>query len=243
VLALDFDGVVCDALLECAAVTWHAVKTPEPEAPDLATAVAVIPPEFMETFASVRPLSRTLEDFMVAHAVDPGELVDGTAFAAHRDRLGAGWLTQRSMAGERLRARWREHEPELWLDQHSVFAEVATFLQRGAHDVAIVSAKDAESVWAILHRHDLAAHVRTVIGSCGDKRPALSALRDDHGPLVFVDDNLGHVTAAGALTGVEARWATWGYHTPADVEAAPALGVRPLALHQLDQLDIAVLAG
>ena len=242
-LALDFDGVLCDALTECAAVTWHAVHSPSgTEPPTLAVAVATMPEAFLVTFASIRPMARTLADFMVAHVVPAGQSVDRRQFDHYRDLAGPEVLAAQAESGERIRSHWRETEPEQWLALHTVYAEVATHLRSTRQPVAIVSAKDAASIWAILTHHRLSGSVGTVYGSCVDKTPVLATLRaaqagSDANPLLFVDDNLDHALAAAQLPGVESRWAMWGYHTAEDLLRPESAVARPLTLDQLAQLD------
>jgi len=66
VLILDFDGVVCDALDECALVTWLGKPGNEPEATGQAS-LKRLPPEFRSVFRHVRDYARLLDHFMVAH--------------------------------------------------------------------------------------------------------------------------------------------------------------------------------
>jgi FMN phosphatase YigB (HAD superfamily) len=247
-LALDFDGVVCDGLLECAAVTWHAANTATTAGtPRLRQAVSEVPGEFLTTFASVRPLSRTLDDFMVTNAVPAGREVGREQFERCREGVGAERLTAQAAVGEQIRAQWRVADFPDWLALHTIYPEVAELLSSTRHAVAIVSAKDADSVWAILRHHRLAQHITSVVGSCRDKAPVLTALtgglHTSAEPLVFIDDNLEHVRAAGSLPGIEPRWAVWGYHTPEDVDTAARLGIRSLTLDQLGDLSPARAGG
>jgi len=239
VLALDFDGVMCDALAECAAVTWHAGSGPHiADVPRVGRAVAEVPPAFLTTFASVRPYCRTLEDFMVTNAVPAGRKVDRVVFEQYRDQLGRARLAAQAEFGEQLRARWRTNEFQEWVALHTVYPGISELIHSSQQPVAIVSAKDAESIWAILEHHGLAEHVHTVVGSCTDKRPALTALPDRSGePVTFVDDNLANAIAADALPRVQAWWATWGYHSPEDMAAAARQGIRTISLDRLAELQ------
>lgn len=239
-LALDFDGVVCDALRECAAVTWYAGH-PELRAdvrPD--EAAEAVPRAFLRTFASVRAYSRTLADFMVANAVAPGTIVDRASFARRRLDVGQEQLDARALLGESIRARWRDQHRGVWLRMHRVHDEVGDVLRCTSEPVAIVSAKDAESIRAILGAARLDDHVGPVVGSCTDKPAALTELAAEAWPdrLVFVDDNLDNALAASRLPGVDSRWAHWGYHGPEDDRAAAQAGIAPLSLDDLSRLGV-----
>ena len=87
-LVLDFDGVVCDALVECALVTWLGVHPPDPRRPVSAHAAAM-PRSFVERFGLVRAYSRILDHFLVVHR----PAADGAL--RHADTLTLGCLTMK----------------------------------------------------------------------------------------------------------------------------------------------------
>jgi len=137
------------------------------------------------------------------------------------------------------RERCRTEEATYWLDLHTLYPGVADLLERHAGAVAVVTAKDAESVWTILRRRGLEHTVAEVIGECSRKDEAVLDLCKRHGGtargITFIDDNLTNVRQVAAI-GAVTRWATWGYHTPADAAVAADLGVRPLALSEVPAL-------
>ncbi len=237
-LALDFDGVVCDALGECAAVTWLAGRATSPEDWPLPAAVASVPPPFLTTFASVRAYSRTLADFMVANAVPAGPTIGRAEFRRHRAAAGVARLADQARLAESIRAYWREAQPEQWIGLHTVHAEVAALIRAAPEPVAIVSAKDAESIRAILDAAGLSDDIGAVVGSCRDKPAALAELVADNDgrPVIFIDDNLDNVLAASSRPGVDGRWAGWGYHGREDELTADDLGIGPLSLDALPAL-------
>jgi FMN phosphatase YigB (HAD superfamily) len=234
---LDFDGVVGDSLLECAAVTWYAKRLQTTDdIPPLPRAVTEVPDEFLATFSSVRAYCNTLDDFMVANALAEGSTVNREEFERARGDVGLPELAAEAASAERIRDHWRTNHFAEWIALHTVYREVADLLNAAAGAVAIVSAKDADSIWAVLAHCGLGARVQTVVGSCRDKRRALSELAATAGRIVFIDDNLENAVSASALPEVEAKWATWGYHSPEDVLAAVELGFPSTDLDQLDGL-------
>jgi HAD superfamily hydrolase (TIGR01509 family) len=174
---------------------------------------------------------------MVANAVPAGREVDRAEFERCREAVGAEHLKAQAAVAEQIRAHWRRTDSSDWLALHAVYPEVAELLSSARQPIAIVSAKDADSVWSILRHHRLAQHVSSVAGSCRDKPPVLAALADGlHSSaeqLIFIDDNLEHVRSAGSLPEVEPWWAMWGYHTAEDVDTATRLGIRSLTLDQV----------
>lgn len=214
-LALDFDGVVVDALSECATVTWFSTRTGRPRPPDtLAHAVELVPEKFTDTFARIRPYCRTMADFMVALHW-PDDPVDATAFTRVRGRLDERMLLAQAATGERRRAHWRRVDPLGWLAAHHVHTPTAKLLTEWRGPTAIVSAKDVDSIAAILNHHHLTCD--HIIGQATDKAAALRALTRDGTRAVFIDDNLDNADRVGTCPQVRSYWAMWGYHTPEDV--------------------------
>jgi len=249
VLALDFDGVVCDALGECAAVTWYAANAGANVPPGPAAAVRRVPAAFLATFASARAYSRTLADFMVANAVRSGVTLDRVTFERWRAEVGPGRLAAQARRGETIRAEWRRTYPKEWIGLHKVQAQVASLVRAVDEPLAIVSAKDAESIREILAAAGLDQCVSRIVGSCQDKPAVLAELVADAQRqsgarrVLFIDDNLENALAAARMPGIESHWAHWGYHGPEDDRAAAKAGMPPLLLDQVGDLGHATALG
>lgn len=230
-LVLDFDGVVCDALTECAALT-HAAADPGPGLPSLDVAIAALTPQILARFGSVRPYCRTLADFMVTNAV--GRAITGREeFEQAAASVGRDALEAQAARAQRIRDAWRAAEPAAWLDLHIPYAGVADLIRDAGGPVAIVSNKDGESIAAILANLDLAGDVAIVAGECTDKPAAVARLIGEHASATFVDDNLANVLAVAAVPRVRSLWATWGYHSREDIALAQARSVPTLSLGEL----------
>lgn len=243
-LAVDFDGVVCDALVECAAVTWFA-PYPEVDVADrpLDRLIGDIPPSFLDVFATVRNYSRLLDHFMVALYPAAEQVVDEFSFDAAFAAIRSTELTQLVSKAGAIRDRWRTTQTERWLGLHTLYPGIDTLLRRHAGTVVVVSAKDEKSVWDILGHHRLADTVRDVVGDCADKPAAVCELAARHGvdltDMTFVDDNVGNALRVGAI-GVQAYWARWGYHTSEHAAQAHAAGLPALDLDDLPVLSEAL---
>jgi len=239
VLAVDFDGVLVDALIECAAMTYYANAGIGAAVPPYAEAIKALPEWFVAVFRSVRPYCQTASDFMVAgHISAPiSSLAEYRQLReAHVDVLAAA-----AERAETVRAQWRETSPREWLDSHQFVEEVAECLRSWPGPRWIVSAKDEDSIRVILREHGVEELIDTVAASCGSKVDPLREASQHRG-VVFIDDNLGHVLAAGLVPGVLARWAGWGYASPEDRANARTLGIAPLGLSDLPTLADAVRA-
>jgi phosphoglycolate phosphatase-like HAD superfamily hydrolase len=238
-LILDFDGVICDALTECALVTWLGIHQPPPGTRISAHAKAM-PRNFVERFRAIRDYSRGLEHFMTAHRPMAANVRD----QAHFDRLfgifSAEYVSEFVASASAARARCREEEPEFWLDLHTLYPGVARLLRRHDGRVCVVTAKDEESVRRILRRHGLEDTVLEVVGETTRKAAAVRALMDRHGAdvadTVFVDDNLTNALQVGT-TGARVLWAWWGYHTAEHEREAARSALPVLRLEDLETIE------
>lgn len=237
-LIMDFDGVICDALTECALVTWLGAHPAPPDARISAYATAM-PRGFVERFRKIRDYARGLEHFMTAHRPMAANIRD----QAHFDRMfglfAPSYVAQFVEAAGAARARCREQEPDFWLDLHTLYPGMRGLLRRHAGQVCVVTAKDELSVRQILRRHCLADTVVEIVGECTRKAEAVRGLLARHGQradqTVFIDDNLTNATQVSA-TGVQVLWAWWGYHTQEHERQAARVGLPVLQLAELDNL-------
>lgn len=237
-LILDFDGVICDALTECALVTWLGVHPPAPSAPVSAYAPAM-PRGFLERFRTIRDYARTLDHFVTAHRPMAAYLTSQAGFDRLYRSIADVFVTEFTAQASAARARCRDEEPEYWTGLHTLYPGVDGLLRRHAGKVCIVTAKDADSVWRILRHHKVDDTVAEVIGESSRKADAVRTLAARYGvsaaECTFIDDNLTNaVQVAG--TGARALWATWGYHTPEHEAEAKRAGLPRLRLPDLADL-------
>ena len=234
VLALDFDGVVVDALRECAAVTYFSGLEPG-EPPRLESALQAMPNRFLARFIAMRPYCRTLADFMVANHV--GYAVSSRQeYEQARAAVPEALLEHQAKTGEVLRSTWRAQDKTLWLESHSVHAPVIDVLRQWQGQRWIISAKDGDSIRAILQHHHVLDLIDRIAGSCRSKAGALREA-SAQGEVLFIDDNLDHVLSACHGGDAMARWARWGYAAPEDDDRARAAGVEVLHLGDLAGLS------
>lgn len=235
-VVLDFDGVVCDALVECAAVSAVGGQ-PSGPLPDLADALETLTAQFVTRFASVRPHCRTLADFMVVNSIS-GPVSTRAEFEAARAACDRAEVDRQSARAQAARDHWRIAAPSAWLALHTPYPGVEHLLTAASGRVAIVSNKDAASIHRLLEHFGVAQHVREVVGGCSDKPSALARLAGGRGAVSFIDDNLANVLAVGRVPGVRSLWATWGYHSLEDRAVATARGVTALTLDELGDIEL-----
>ena len=229
ILALDFDGVVCDGMSEYFGSAWRAWRRLRPS-------VAPDPPHGLaDRFARTRPvvehgwempllimtlLSRTSEtDILEGWRPDARLVESGHA----RDEIAA--------ALDGVRDEWIAADEADWLDQHRFYPGVIERLKRlsgGPTRVVVVTTKEGRFARKLLARQGLDLGVANVYGKeAARPKPAilgeLLEPRSAAHRLWFVEDRLKTLDAAKDTRGLEdvgLFLAGWGYNTPRDRRAA-----------------------
>jgi phosphoglycolate phosphatase-like HAD superfamily hydrolase len=234
-LALDFDGVVCDGRPEYFETAWQAYVAAWPQ-----PRISSRPAALAERFSALRPLIESgWEMPLIIHA-----LLAGVDDKALHDRHGwleaapalmqAGGVTAEALgrALNKVRDDWFARDAADWLSYHRFYpgiAETMLALLDGPTHVVIVTTKAERFVRMLLTGRDPRLAAVSVIGREPGKpvpKPdILRRLADSHdlGPdaagVWFVEDMLEtlETTARRAdLAGARLFLCDWGYNTPAD---------------------------
>ena len=246
VLALDFDGVLCNSSREVFVVAVDAYCRQEPASPllddlrrlrddTLAGGSGYLDDPVVRSFSDLLPLGNRAEDFGVAlHAVESGRTIGDQAgydeyFATHeRD-----WLESFHHRFYEARRLLRADDLGAWLGLHLPYPSLAETLRKHPPDteLAVATAKDARSVSLLLDElgmadlfgADLILDKETGV----EKTHHLRALQDrlDIGfdDITFVDDKVNHLLSVVGL-GIRPVLAGWGLNTPREHAVARALG-------------------
>ena len=246
-LALDFDGVVCDGRAEyfeaarrACAVTWPGVDPTPPVA---------------GRFAALRPLVEGgWEMPLLLHA-----LVGGVDDAAVGDRR--SWVeTAQTMLAQtgsspealgrtlnRVRDEWFAADPVEWVAHHVMYPGVPERIEAALDEgvrVVIVTTKAERFARALLAAQSARLGALPIVGRepsrAVPKLETLALLAEEHGlrdgaGLWFVEDlleTLDSVRGAPRLAAVRLFLAEWGYNTLEDrarVERAPHIALLSLA--------------
>jgi phosphoglycolate phosphatase-like HAD superfamily hydrolase len=235
ILALDFDGVVCDGRPEYFETAWQAYVAAWPK-PLTTTRPATV----AERFRALRPLIESgWEMPLLVHALLAG--VDGAALASRHAWLQAAPALMKTAgvsaeglgrALNRVRDEWFARDATGWLAHHRFYPGVAgrlVSLLDGPTRVVIVTTKTERFARALLAGADQRLSAVAVIGrEPGQPVPkpvVLRRLADAQGldsgaaGLWFVEDMLETLRATASrddLAGVRLFLADWGYNTPAD---------------------------
>jgi phosphoglycolate phosphatase-like HAD superfamily hydrolase len=230
-LALDFDGVLCDGRPEYFETACRAYAAVWPGA-DVARAGAMA-----AAFSAARPLVETgWEMPLLLHALVSGvseaDLVDRGAWRVTARRLLERAPTDTAGLARALNAArdaWFAADPKDWLRHHAFYpgvgARVVQALEAGV-DVAIVTTKAERFARALLSAQDTRLAAVPIIGREPEravpKAETLLRLARDRGlpaggdGLWFVEDMLETLTLVRATAGLgKARLflAGWGYNT------------------------------
>jgi phosphoglycolate phosphatase-like HAD superfamily hydrolase len=241
VLALDFDGVLCDGRPEYFEAARRAYRETWPEARS-------VPDSAAAAFGALRPLVESgWEMPVLLHAVIAGEpavnLIDRAAWlpTAHRLLDGAGLAADTvGRALNRVRDEWFARDAADWV-RHNTFypGVVPRLLEVREHGtpLAIVTTKAERFARALLAAQDARLAALPVVGRepgrAIPKPESLTRLAAAQGlqrgaqGLWFVEDlldTLEAVHATPALAGAHLFLADWGYNT---LEQRASVGWNP----------------
>jgi len=231
VLALDFDGVLCDSAREAFVValrTYRRVLSRELAGDERDEAL-------FRAFVELIPLGNRAEDYAIAlAAIERGRaLADQAAYDAFRGELDPAALRAFHKQFYRERAAWLEADPEDWHAHMRAYPGVCELLRRRAGDaaLAIATAKDRRSVRELLARYGIADLFpeQAVLDkeTAVSKREHISQIAGRTGApaseITFVDDKVNHLEDV-APSGARCVLATWGYNGPREQKIAKDKG-------------------
>ena len=246
VIALDFDGVLCDSVRETFATALHTYGEAMPDSrlvdrirarlgpwPWSNPAIAT-DPDFLR-FESLVPLGNRAEDFGVALlAMDlQTEVTDQSAYDTLYASLDPSWLASFHGRFYESRAELRAEAPEAWLELHRDYPRFTQLLYEIAGDVrlAIATAKDSRSLALLLDRFgvdglfapELRFDKETGVQKTEHLTELAGRLGSKFADITFVDDKVNHLQRVAPL-GVRPVLAGWGHNTDREHRAAEALG-------------------
>lgn len=225
-LALDFDGVLCDGMAEYFVTAWRAycrIWQPEDE---------TLPERFRASFARLRPVVETgWEMPLVLRSLllgipEADSLADwgGTVQRLlSQDGLDKATLGQ---AVDGSRDEWISEDVGGWLALQRFYPGVCDRLRQildSPTEVFIISTKEGRFIRQLLQQSGVSIPAERVIGK-EIKQPKAKTLRElqqqfDQPRIWFVEDRfktLQSILAADDLATVELFLANWGYNTAGD---------------------------
>jgi phosphoglycolate phosphatase-like HAD superfamily hydrolase len=257
-LALDFDGVISDSLLEAYLITWRISGRLDPT---LAPADFSLPlcgtihsfrsshQAHWQAFSVLVPFGNRAEDYLVIQkAVCLGlSFASQEEFTAFRDTFGRSLLERFHELFYVERYQLADSERDRWLALNDAYPGVKQALRElsGRFELAVATSKDRETVVSLLidwDLFDLFGAERVLDKRAGEsKREHLSLLREHFGcafnRITFIDDKLTHLLDCAGL-GVRPYLAGWGYNGPQEHALATRHSIPVLKLENLSSLPV-----
>lgn len=241
VLALDFDGVICDSAHEVFLVGLRTFKNFFPNAALVSRFLDGNPSAreldaFFAAFSDLLPLGNRAEDFGVALRI----LEDDVTIAGQDDydryyaALEPDWLRSFHVSFYQHRAALRDHDRDGWIRLHSAYTGFTEQLEAISERVrlAVVTAKDHTSARLLLTHFrldSLFADELVLDKEIGVRKSlhlsTLQARLDvPFEAITFIDDKVNHLLEVAHL-GVGRVLAGWGYNTDREYEIARGHGI------------------
>jgi phosphoglycolate phosphatase-like HAD superfamily hydrolase len=212
ILALDFDGVICDSIVECLETSYQAFLTLNqglglPEK---------IPQEWRSTFCKRRGYVRPSGNFYMLWkwiTESPDKVITFTQFENSCEK-NKSVIEDFSELFHGIRSKKILENKNLFIEQNKLFPGVKKNWPISLENsIYIVTTKDIESVKIIMDSAQLNYDDVYARGS-GPKSLSILKIAERNmvkaSDIVFVDDSIAHLEEV-AITGCSTIHATWGY--------------------------------
>ncbi len=230
ILALDFDGVLCDGLLEYFQVAWRTyAQLWQPNS-------SAVPEELAPAFYRLRPVIETGWEMPI--------LIQALRQGIPETQILQGWLIIASqiladshldaktigIALDHQRDQWITTDLDGWLALHHLYPGILERLKStlaSAVYPVIISTKEGRFIDQLLRQQGIELSEAQIIGK-ESQRPKHQVLRElvadnDYSTIWFIEDRFktlisiqNHVD----LTAIRLYLADWGYNTKQEREAA-----------------------
>jgi phosphoglycolate phosphatase-like HAD superfamily hydrolase len=259
VLALDFDGVICDSAGEClysAYNTYAAVRGLQD-----AASVTDIRSDWYDTFYQIRPYIRDGKDYFVILyfleneiSVESQTQFDDQSAAVMQEVCSLAEVENKDDLEKHFqdsRRAIRAKDEAAWFDMNPLYDRMREGLDSlgpGFEGVYITTSKPTDAATKILYHNGIEIPEPQILGKDKVKKTVAknsqmeavaSAANIELSEILFLDDQVSHLTAAQKI-GVQCFVATWGYNTDEQVEEAVQAGIPLLSEDDISEWTGAV---
>lgn len=233
ILALDFDGVLCDGLIEYFQTAWRTYSQIW-----LPAGPVQLPPEGLaEQFYRLRPVIETGWEMPIlvrslVEGISEADLFAHWATIAQQQIQAIGLApTEIAALLDGIRDTWIAEDADHWLAQHRFYPGIIPRLQQLSSDVTplIVTTKEGRFVQQLLLQQQVSIPETQIFGK-EVKQPKAQTLRSliqkcapENPEVWFVEDRLKtlqNIAVQPDLKEVKLFLADWGYNTESDRAAA-----------------------
>lgn len=262
VIALDFDGVICDSAAECVVSAYGAYVQAKGEEFD--PMKSEVPDYFREGFYRLRPLIRDGRDYvMILYLLDLGvSIADQEDFDHALETRLADLLSLFEVedgpgleaAFQKYRAGFRARDELAWMDRNPLYGGMLEALRQRDGDLSrvfVTTSKPSHVANGILEHNGFflpEGHAlgKDMVGKSPDKNVHMRLVTEVSGvgyeDIHFVDDQVAHLESAIGL-GVNCYLAAYGYTTEKQVDKGRGLGIEVLEEGELAGWMGGVLGG
>ena len=223
-MALDFDGVICNGLREYFQTSWRVYS-------QLWDVPHRVPSgKLAETFYRLRPVVETgWEMPLVLHALESG--LSEADILRDWSNLATGLLQKSNMDAksigamvDRTRDQWIVEDFADWLSYQTFYPGMIEFL-KSCDRVVIISTKEGRFIRALLQPCGIELQDDQLYGKERQqpKHEILRALKPDYSHITFIEDRfktLQTVAKQPDLDDIDLLLADWGYNLESEREAA-----------------------
>lgn len=240
-LALDFDGVICDSRPECLITGLAAYSHLEPERERPVRDIEALDPELVSRFMAHRHLVRVAKQFVLLFdLLFSNRALDDDIELEEQTNADPFRLEQYKKYFYAERQAWFEEDPASWFAHNYVFKDVLEVARiwYAREALAIVSAKDEQSIHSILGHKGLQMDPAWIFDTNkGDKPRHMQDLAKQYSEISFVDDNLQNLLMVHSDQ-VIPFLASWGFVSQHSLDTAQEAGIEVLEpLHFVERFS------
>lgn len=241
VLALDFDGVLCDSTEECIVTAWNGWLSYQGKH-GFFWDPREVPEPYQSCIRRFRGYVRTGGEYLVLiRAAEKGWPIHSQREYEEAVSSVGSETRNYEKAFFTARDKMRLEDESRWFDLHLVYNGVPEKLQRlwSEFDVIVVTGKDSEAVQTFLRSFRLSPDPGRIYDkdAAHDKLEAIRRAASETGrpleQITLLDDNIVHLLPV-QKAGSRVFMAGWGYHTDEHLETAKANKVPVVSLENWD---------
>jgi len=215
IVALDFDGVICDSIIECALVGFNAYAKLFLQKEVYITAKEELPQIKLEKFRKLRPYIKKGWEYVIIHKIIE-ENIDISNWGEYLEFLS-------KFEGENIecifydeRMKFKKFDSLKWFEANPIYPPILNSLRKTEKKLYIVTTKKKEFVLEILKNQEIEIREEKILTTFSNKskKELLQEIAEKEcvevQEIIFVEDNVQSLIDVKDL-GTVNYLAEWGY--------------------------------